>query len=68
MKIQTSLKGIITGSRILELEPIYDNKSRAHVIWNIDLSGIPIASRDSAENSIKQTTKEAVPRLGKVAE
>jgi carbon monoxide dehydrogenase subunit G len=68
MKIQTNLKGVITGSRILELEPIYDNKSRVHVIWNIDLSGIPIASRGIAEDSIKQTTKEAVLRIAEAAE
>jgi tripartite motif-containing protein 71 len=69
MKIQTNLsEGLITGSRILELELIDDNKSRVNVIWNIDLSGIPIASRGLAENSIKQTTVEALLRLGKAAE
>jgi Polyketide cyclase / dehydrase and lipid transport len=69
MKIQTKLtEGLITGSRILELEPIYDNKSRIHVIWNIELSGIPIVSRGIAENSIKQTTVEALLRIAEVVE
>ena len=69
MKIQTNLtEGLITGSRILELEPIYDNKSRIHVIWNIELSGIPIVSRGIAENGIKQTTVEALLRIAEAVE
>jgi hypothetical protein len=60
MKMQTNLtEGLITGSRILELEPIYDYKSKVHIIWNIELSGIPIVGRAIAENSLKQTTVQA---------
>ena len=69
MKIQTNLtKGLITGSRILELEPLSANKSKLDVIWDIDLSGIPIIGRGFAENGIKQTTEEALQRITHAAE
>ena len=69
MKIQTNLtKGLITGSRILELEPLSANKSRLDVIWDIDLSGIPFIGRGFAENGIKQTTEEALQRIAQAAE
>ncbi len=69
MKIQTNVtEGSITGSRIIALEPIYEDRSRIHVIWNIDLSGIPIAVRGVAENDIKQTTVEDLIRIAKAVE
>jgi carbon monoxide dehydrogenase subunit G len=69
MKIQTNLtQGLVTGSRILELESLSANKSRLDVIWDIDLSGIPIIARGFAENGIKQTTEEALNRIAQAAE
>jgi Polyketide cyclase / dehydrase and lipid transport len=69
MKIQTNLtQGLVTGSRILELESLSANKSRLDVIWDIDLSGIPIIGRGFAENGIKQTTEEALNRIAQAAE
>jgi ribosome-associated toxin RatA of RatAB toxin-antitoxin module len=69
MKIKTNLtKGLVTGSRLLELEPISDNKSKVDVLWDIDLSGIPIIGRGFAENGIKQTTDEALSRIAQAAE
>jgi carbon monoxide dehydrogenase subunit G len=60
MKIQTNLtEGLVTSTRIVQLEPISDNKTRVHAIWDIDLSGIPIIGRGFAENGIGQTTDEA---------
>jgi hypothetical protein len=55
---------MITGTRTLVLEPISENESRLKVLWDIDLSGIPIIGRGFADNSIKQTTEDA---LGKIA-
>lgn len=41
MKIQTNLTQVlVTGSRILELEPVSANKFKLEVLWNNDLSGI----------------------------
>jgi carbon monoxide dehydrogenase subunit G len=69
MKIQTNLtQGLVTGSRILELEPVSDNKSKLDVLWNIDLSGIPLIGRGFAESGIKQTTEEALSRIAQAVE
>jgi hypothetical protein len=69
MKIQANLtEGLVTGSRILELETLSANKSRLSAIWDIDLSGIPIIGRGFAENGIKQTTEEALGRIAQAAE
>jgi hypothetical protein len=69
MKIQTNLtEGLVTGTRILQLTPISDNKTRVDAIWSIDLSGIPIIARGFAENGIRQTTEEALSRVAQAAQ
>ena len=69
MKIQTNLtQGLVIGTRDLELEPVSDNKTRVDVLWNVDLSGIPIIGRGFAENGIKQTTEEALSRIAQAIE
>ena len=69
MKIQTNLtQGLVIGTRVLELEPVSDNKTRVDVLWNVDLSGIPIIGRGFAENGIKQTTEEALSRIAQAVE
>jgi carbon monoxide dehydrogenase subunit G len=69
MKIQTNLtQGLVIGTRDLELEPVSDNKTRVDVLWNVDLSGIPIIGRGFAENGIKQTTEEALSRIAQAVE
>jgi uncharacterized protein (UPF0333 family) len=69
MKIQTNLtEGLVTGTRILQLNPISDNKTRVYAVWDIDLSGIPIIGRGFAENGIRQTTDEALSRIAQAAE
>jgi carbon monoxide dehydrogenase subunit G len=69
MKIQTNLtEGLVTGTRILQLDPISDNKTRVNAVWDIDLSGIPIIGRGFAENGIRQTTDEALSRIAQAAQ
>ncbi len=69
MKIQTNLtEGLVTGSRILVLDPISGNASRLNVTWDIDLSGIPIVGRGFAENGIKQTTEEALNKIAQATQ
>lgn len=69
MKIKTNLtEGFIMGTRILELEPVYGNKSEMHVIWDFDFSSGPNASRGFDEGDIKQTTVDAVQRITGAAE
>lgn len=61
LKIQANLtEGIITGTRTVVLEPISENESRLKVLWDIDLSGIPIIGRDFVKNGINQTTEDAL--------
>lgn len=61
LKIQANLtEGIITDTGTLVLEPISENESRLKVLWDIDLSGIPIIGRGFVENGIKQTTEDAL--------
>ena len=68
-KIKTNLtEGFIMGTRILELEPIYGNKSEIHVIWDFDFSSGPNASRGIGERDIKQTTVDAVQRITEAVE
>lgn len=63
--IQTNLtEGPVTGSRVLTLSPMSDNKTKVDVSWNVDLSGIPILGRGFAKDGIMKTTEEA---LGKIA-
>ena len=55
MKIQTNLtEGFVTGTRIIQLNPISDNKTRVYAVWDIDLSAIPVFGRGFAENGIRQ--------------
>ena len=69
LKIQTNLtKGPVTGSRILELKLISDNRSKIDVLWNLDLSGIPIADRALTENGTRQTLEQALSRIAQAAE
>ena len=69
MKIQANLtEGLVTGTRILQLNPISDNKTRVYAVWDIDLSGIPIIGRGFAENGIRQTTDEALNRIAQAAQ
>ncbi|HEX2304871.1 MAG TPA: SRPBCC family protein [Nitrososphaeraceae archaeon] len=69
MKIQTNLtEGLVTGTRILQLDPISENKTRVDAIWDIDLSSIPIIGRGFAENGIKQSTDEALSRIAQAVE
>jgi carbon monoxide dehydrogenase subunit G len=58
-------EGPVTGTRVLALSPSLDvNTTKADVIWEVDLSGIPILGRGFAKDGIMRTTEEA---LGNIA-
>lgn len=64
MKTETNLiEGLVTGNRIIKIDPISNSKSIVHVEWNINLSGFPANGRGIAENSIKQTTEGALHNI-----
>ena len=69
MKIETNFtEGLITGTKTLKLEPIYEDKSEVRVTWNFDFSSGLNVSRGTAEAHLKQTTVDAVQRIAKAAE
>ena len=68
-KIETNFtEGLITGTKMLKLEPIYENKSEVSVIWNFDISSGLNVSRGIAEADLKQATIDAVRSITKAAE
>jgi len=69
MKIETNFtEGPITGTKMLKLESIYEDKSEVRVVWNFDFSSGLNVSRGAAEAQLKQTTVEDVRRIAEAAE
>jgi uncharacterized protein YndB with AHSA1/START domain len=64
--VQTNItEGPVTGTRLLTLSPSSNsNATKIDVLWNVDLSGIPIFGRGFAKDGIMRTTEEA---LGNIA-
>jgi hypothetical protein len=61
--IETNItKGPVTGTRVLALSssPSNANATRIDILWNVDLSGIPIFGRGFAKDGIMRTTEEAL--------
>jgi uncharacterized protein YndB with AHSA1/START domain len=66
MLIQTNItEGPVTGSKVIMLTPLSDNKTKVDVLWNLDLSSIPTLVRGFAKDNFIKTTEEA---LGKIAQ
>jgi hypothetical protein len=53
----------VTGSKVLTLSPSSENKTKIDVVWDIDLSGIPIFARGFAKDNFMKTTEEALNRI-----
>jgi uncharacterized protein YndB with AHSA1/START domain len=61
--IETNItEGPVTGIRVLTLSPSPSNANatRIDILWNVDLSGIPIFGRGFAKDGIMRTTEEAL--------
>ncbi|HEU4444002.1 MAG TPA: SRPBCC family protein [Nitrososphaeraceae archaeon] len=58
-------EGPVTGTRVLTLSPSSSNTNatRIDVLWNVDLSGIPIFGRGFAKDGIMRTTEEALSNI-----
>ena len=66
MLIQTNItEGPVTGTKVITLTPLSDNKTKVDVLWNLDLSSIPSLVRGFAKDNFMKTTEEA---LGKIAQ
>ena len=64
--VQTNItKGPVTGTRVLTLSPSSSNTNatKIDVLWNVDLSGIPIFGRGFAKDGIMRTTEEALSNI-----
>lgn len=65
-QIQTEIiEGPFTGTRLLTLSPSLDNGSvtKVNVVWNMDLSGIPVIGQGFAKDGIKQATEAALDNI-----
>jgi uncharacterized protein YndB with AHSA1/START domain len=63
--VETNItEGPVTGTRILTLSPSPNtNATKIDVLWNVDLSGIPIFGRGFAKDGIMRTTEEALSNI-----
>jgi uncharacterized protein YndB with AHSA1/START domain len=64
--VQTNItEGPVTGTRVLTLSPSSSstNATKIDVLWNVDLSGIPIFGRGFAKDGIMRTTEEALSNI-----
>jgi hypothetical protein len=63
--VQTNItEGPVTGTRLLTLNPSSNsNATKIDVLWNVDLSGIPIFGRGFAKDGIMRTTEEALNNI-----
>jgi hypothetical protein len=55
----------VTGTTLLTLNPSSSNSNatKIDVLWNVDLSGIPIFGRGFAKDGIMRTTEEALSNI-----
>ena len=70
--VETNItQGPVTGTRVLTLSPSSStntNATRIDVLWNVDLSGIPIFGRGFAKDGIMRTTEEALSNIAGAVE
>ncbi len=68
--IQTNItEGSITGSRVLMLNPSFeDNKTKVDILWKVDMSGIPAIARGFAKDNFMKTTEEALSKIAQTVE
>ena len=63
--------GPFTGSRLLTLSPSTETNGTttiANVVWQMDLSGIPVIGQGFAKDGIKQTTEAALDNIAQKLE
>jgi hypothetical protein len=67
MIVQTNItEGPVTGTRVLTLNLVPGtNTTKIDVVWDLDMTGIPVFARGFAKDNFMKTTEEA---LGKIAQ
>jgi uncharacterized protein YndB with AHSA1/START domain len=63
--VETNItEGPVTGTRVLILSPSSNaNAIKMDVLWNVDMSDIPIFGKGFARDGIMRTTEEALGRI-----
>lgn len=63
--VETNItEGPLTGTRLLTLSPSSNvNATRIDVVWNVDLSGIPLLGRGFVQDGIMRTTEQALSNM-----
>jgi len=63
--IENQTQGVITGVKTITLSPVDSNgnKTKINVLWNLDLSNIPIFGKDFAKDNIGKTVDEALNKI-----
>jgi uncharacterized protein YndB with AHSA1/START domain len=57
-------EGPLTGTRLLTLSNSSNmNTTRIDVVWNLDLSGIPLIGRTFVQDGIMRTTEDALQKI-----
>jgi ribosome-associated toxin RatA of RatAB toxin-antitoxin module len=66
----TMIKGPMRGNRniLLNMFPMENNKTRINILWDIDLSNIPVSNRAVISKNLRKETIEALNRIAQVAE
>jgi ribosome-associated toxin RatA of RatAB toxin-antitoxin module len=64
------ISGPITGVRniLLYTSPMDDNKTRISILWDVDLSKVPVSNRTTTIKNIKKETVEALNRISQLVE
>jgi hypothetical protein len=60
-------QGPITGSRVVTLIPLSENKTKIDVLWSIDMPGVPFFAKGIAKDGFMKATEGALNRLTQVA-
>ncbi|HMH09387.1 MAG TPA: SRPBCC family protein [Candidatus Nitrosopolaris rasttigaisensis] len=60
-------QGPITGSRVVTLSPLSENKTKIDVSWSVDMSGIPFFAKGFAKDGFMKATEGALNRLTQAA-
>jgi len=60
-------QGPITGSRVVTLSALSENKTKIDLLWNIDMSGVPFFAKGFAKDGFTKATEGALNRLTQAA-
>ena len=60
-------QGPITGSRVVTLSPLSENKTNIDVLWNVDMSGIPFFAKGFVKAGFTKATEQALDRIAQAS-